>query len=56
MSVSHEVRNPYTGEIDYSFTDPSAAEMSGLCQQLKSSQPDWQALGVSGRITAVQHF
>ena len=56
MSVSHEVRNPYTGEIDYSFTDPSATELSGLCRQLKDNQPDWQALGVSGRIAALREL
>jgi succinate-semialdehyde dehydrogenase/glutarate-semialdehyde dehydrogenase len=56
VSVNHEVRNPYTGEIDYSFTDPSAAEISELCQQLKKNQPDWQALGVSGRIDALREF
>ncbi len=56
MSVSHEVRNPYTGEIDYSFTDPSTTELSGLCQQLKNNQPDWQALGVSGRIAALREL
>lgn len=56
MPVSHEVRNPYTGEIDYSFTDPSATELSGLCRQLKDNQPDWQALGVSGRIAALREL
>lgn len=54
MPDSYEVRNPYTGEIDYSFTDPSRVELSGICQQLKKNQPDWQALGVDGRIDALR--
>jgi succinate-semialdehyde dehydrogenase/glutarate-semialdehyde dehydrogenase len=56
VSVSHEVRNPYTGEIDYSFVDPSAEELSTLCQQLKDKQPAWQALGVNGRIEALREL
>lgn len=56
MSVSHDVRNPYTGEIDYSFTDPSTDELSGLCQRLKNSQSNWQALGVNGRIDALREL
>jgi succinate-semialdehyde dehydrogenase/glutarate-semialdehyde dehydrogenase len=56
VSDSYEVKNPYTGEIDYSFTDPSTAEISALSQQLKSSQPTWQALGVNGRIGALREL
>jgi len=53
VSANYEVRNPYTGEIDYSFVDPSPAAMAELCQQFKRDQPDWQALGVDGRIDAL---
>ena len=56
VPVSYEARNPYTGEIDYTFNDPSTAELSALCQQLKNNQPDWQALGVDGRIDALREF
>ena len=56
MSANYEVRNPYTGEIDYSFVDPLPAAMAELCQQFKSDQPKWQALGVDGRIDALHEL
>jgi acyl-CoA reductase-like NAD-dependent aldehyde dehydrogenase len=56
VSANYEVRNPYTGEIDYSFVDPLPAAMAELCQQFKSDQPKWQALGVDGRIDALHEL
>jgi acyl-CoA reductase-like NAD-dependent aldehyde dehydrogenase len=46
MSKPYSVRNPYTGEHDYSFDDPSPA----------SNQADWAALPISERIAALEGF
>ena len=56
MTVKYQARNPYTGEIDYSFIDPSAAELAASCERLKASQSEWYGLGVSGRISALRDF
>jgi acyl-CoA reductase-like NAD-dependent aldehyde dehydrogenase len=43
------VRNPYTGEVDYEITPPSAGELTGLCDSLRAAQPKWAAAPLEHR-------
>jgi len=47
------VRNPRTGEIDYTFTRPASAELQAVCERLRAGQPAWRALGIRGRLAAL---
>lgn len=47
------VRNPYTGEHDYEFTQATAEEIKGICARLRQNQPEWEALGLEGRIAVM---
>lgn len=54
MSRTIDVRNPRTGEMDYQFTPPTPAEVSCIAAELRANNGPWQALGVEGRIAALQ--
>ena len=47
------VRNPYTGENDYEFKQATPEEIKGLCARLRQNQPEWEALGLEGRIAVL---
>jgi succinate-semialdehyde dehydrogenase / glutarate-semialdehyde dehydrogenase len=51
-----QIRNPRTGEYDYTMALPSAAEVQQLCATLRSGQTAWQQLGIEGRIAALQQW
>lgn len=50
------VRNPRTGEYDYRFTPPSAAELQALAQRLRAAQPAWRDGGLDARIAALRRY
>jgi succinate-semialdehyde dehydrogenase / glutarate-semialdehyde dehydrogenase len=43
------VRNPRTGEIDYSIEAVPPEEIGAIAQRLRQAQPEWLALGANGR-------
>jgi succinate-semialdehyde dehydrogenase / glutarate-semialdehyde dehydrogenase len=51
MSGPHPiaVRNPRTGEADYSITPPTADAIAALARRLRAAQPAWRALGPEAR-------
>lgn len=47
--VTVEVRNPADGLVVGTFIDESAASVSAKAANLRSAQPEWEALGAKGR-------
>lgn len=43
------VRNPYTGEVDYAITPPTARELAATCASLRAGQAGWAAAGLEHR-------
>lgn len=56
MSNEVAVRNPYTGELDYSFTEPDTSTVERACQRLRAAQPDWAARSLQDRSAALEKF
>ncbi len=56
MSNDIQVRNPYTGEHDYTFSDPTRADVADRCTRLSANQPEWARLNLAARIEALQEF
>lgn len=56
MSQNINVRNPRTGELDYSITPPSLEEITAKCNQLRQGQISWQQAGLTKRIEALQQW
>jgi acyl-CoA reductase-like NAD-dependent aldehyde dehydrogenase len=56
MNDTIAVRNPYTGERDYSFNEPAADEVAATCRRLRGNQPAWAAMPIARRIAALQEF
>lgn len=52
----HLVRNPRTGENDYTFELQDAALIQGHCKALRHHQQEWSAGGVERRIKAMQDW
>ena len=44
------VRNPYTGELDYEITPPTAEELTQLCDSLRAAQVKWAAAPLEHRV------
>jgi acyl-CoA reductase-like NAD-dependent aldehyde dehydrogenase len=47
------VRNPRTGEVDYTIEAASAAEIAAAAARLRANQPAWLALGAEDRAAAL---
>ena len=43
------VRNPRTGEVDYSIEAVPAAEIAKIAHRLRANQPGWRAMGAEAR-------
>ncbi|WP_250630216.1 aldehyde dehydrogenase family protein [Rhodoflexus caldus] len=56
MTQTLSVRNPRNGQYDYTIHPPDAAELAAICQRMRAAQPQWQALGVAGRVAALQQW
>ncbi|TAE32878.1 MAG: aldehyde dehydrogenase family protein [Cytophagales bacterium] len=48
------IRNPRTGQADYTISPPNPAQITDLVNQFRLAQIDWLALGVEGRVEAMQ--
>ena len=51
-----QVTNPRTGEVDFSFVPADEAAVATACRSLRAAQPEWQALGLEGRIAVLSEF
>ena len=56
MSQVLKVRNPRTGEYDYTFTAPDASSLRERTQALRAEQQDWESLGLEGRQAVMEAF
>ena len=56
MSEIIQVRNPYTGEIDYRFNDPEPGEVAHRCAKLRQNQAEWARLSIKARGAALAEF
>ncbi len=54
--MQHSVRNPRTGENDYSFDILDKKAISTICNRLKDNQMCWHTEGVSFRVKALQDW
>ena len=50
MSQQLPVTNPYTGEVDYQITPPTAEELTALCDSLRAAQVKWGAAPLEHRV------
>lgn len=53
MTRTLQIRNPRTGDNDYSITPLDIAALETRCSALRAAQPAWQALGIEGRVKAM---
>ena len=51
-----QVRNPRTGENDYSFEPNSTDEISSITSELRKKQPKWSALSVDERADILEEW
>ncbi|MCS7018721.1 MAG: aldehyde dehydrogenase family protein [Cytophagales bacterium] len=56
MTQSLPVRNPRNGKYDYTIHPPEATELATICQKMRRAQTHWQAMGVAGRVAALQQW
>jgi len=56
MNNSISVRNPRTGQVDYSFDPPTEQEISSLCQSGRIAQKAWAKNGIDYRIDVMQSW
>lgn len=56
MGSSYPVRNPWTGEFDYEFTEPSQSELDAESERLRASQPRWFEKGLDFRVDQLNRF
>jgi succinate-semialdehyde dehydrogenase / glutarate-semialdehyde dehydrogenase len=54
MTKPIKVRNPRTGQLDYTIVPPSGNWLEQQCLHLRQAQIHWQQIGVEGRIEAMQ--
>jgi acyl-CoA reductase-like NAD-dependent aldehyde dehydrogenase len=50
------VRNPWTGQIDFEFEEPTSDFLAGECARLRKGQKIWMGWNVDTRILALQAF
>lgn len=56
MSETLGVRNPRTGEKDYTITLPSDAELDSIAARLRANQKGWAAAGLAHRIEVMKRW
>ena len=50
------VRNPYTGEVDYTITPPTPEELTRCCQDLRAAQVSWANAPLEHRIEVLSRW
>jgi acyl-CoA reductase-like NAD-dependent aldehyde dehydrogenase len=56
MGSSYPVRNPWTGEFDYEFTEPAQSDLDAEAERLRASQPRWFEKGLDFRVEQLNRF
>ncbi|MEC9375976.1 MAG: aldehyde dehydrogenase family protein [Pseudomonadota bacterium] len=56
MTNSIEIRNPWTGKIDYQIDEPSKDWLISECSRLRSTQREWVQFNVIQRTEALKAF
>ena len=56
MSVVRNVRNPRTGDFDYSIVEVSEKDISTVAAKARRAQTNWQAQGLDARCEAILKF
>jgi succinate-semialdehyde dehydrogenase/glutarate-semialdehyde dehydrogenase len=56
MTKPIKVRNPRTGQLDYTIMPPSENRLEQQCCRLRQAQTHWQQMGIEGRIEALQQW
>jgi acyl-CoA reductase-like NAD-dependent aldehyde dehydrogenase len=51
-----KIRNPRTGEADYTIMPAGEAEIAAVAARLRANQPAWAALGPPGRAAVLERF
>ncbi|MBL8201344.1 MAG: aldehyde dehydrogenase family protein [Chromatiales bacterium] len=51
-----QVRNPRTGQHDYSFEPPTDAALAACCAALRQAQPAWWRAGMEHRIAVLRRW
>ena len=54
MARDIPVRNPRTGEDDYTIQAADADDLAAIAAELRGAQPGWRALGAAGRGTVLE--
>lgn len=54
--MKFEIRNPRTGQNDFTFEAPSPIEVQGTALALRAAQPAWHAAGLAHRIEVLQRW
>ena len=56
MPESIPVRNPRSGDVDFSIEATTADAIGALASGVRTAQDEWRALGMSRRIDVMQEF
>jgi succinate-semialdehyde dehydrogenase/glutarate-semialdehyde dehydrogenase len=56
MSTDVQVRNPYSGELDYAFADPPPDSIAAACERLRKNQPQWALRPLAERLKILGLF
>ncbi len=56
MTTINKARNPYTGEYDYEFPEPTGGQITEVAQRLRSHQAAWAAKSLADRIAVLREF
>ena len=56
MTTVNKVRNPYTGEYDYEFPEPTGSQIAEIAQRLRSHQAAWAAKSMAQRVAVLREF
>ena len=56
MSETKSIRNPWTGQIDFEFEEPTSEFLTGECARLRQGQKIWIGRDIDSRISTLQVF
>ena len=56
MGTAQPVRNPWTGELDYEFAEPTQYELDAECERLQAAQHRWSTQSLAFRIEQLKRF
>jgi acyl-CoA reductase-like NAD-dependent aldehyde dehydrogenase len=56
VTTINKARNPYTGEYDYEFPEPTGGQITEVAQRLRSHQAAWAAKSLADRVAVLREF